>query len=428
MKADNQNNNQYDAFNEAFRQKLKELPLSLDDSIWTEIEAKLQHSKKRVIPFWFWLSGGAAVAGIALLFFFLPLSNHQNTFTNTSTSRPEKSFSKPNLVHFNTYSAIANAMPLTKGIAATASRISISKKKSFGTNSSSTFQTVVNQPKIDSVESLAKISVATIENNKQKIENQLSNSSDTTSNTKLQMETSLPDLAIVNNHENQPDKKRKANGIRLSAAVGAADGASDFSTNSLFNSSLNFVQIVSTSANLSYLMTPADFTTVHYDVPLSFGISVQLPLKNNWEIESGLTYTYLTTYFENGKMQRNDAVLHLHYIGIPINLVKLILKNNRWDLYISGGGMIEKGIRSNYIQHQYFGNQMYTTTVLSNITGIQESINAATGVNYKLQKHWSLYFEPKIAYFFNNNQPISIRTKQPVTIGLTAGLRFELNP
>lgn len=428
MKTDNQNINPHDAFNDAFRQKLKELPLSLDDSAWTEIEAKLQRSKKRVIPFWFWLSGGAAVAGIALLFFFLPFSHHQNTVTTSSTPQPEKSPSISNLTHSNTYSAMSSSMPSTKKIAPKASRIRISMKKNFGANGSSSFQTVVNQPEIDSVESRTKISMATKEDHTQKIENQLSNSSDTVSDAILQKARSLPDLASVTNLENQAEKKSKATGIRLSAAVGTAGGSSNFSVNSMLNSSLDVVQTGKAFTNVSYLLTPADFTSIHFDVPLSFGISVQLPLKNNWKIESGLTYTYLTTYFENGGVQRNDAVLHLHYIGIPINLVKQIWKSNRWDLYFSGGGMIEKGIRSNYIQHQYFGNQIYTTTVLSNITGIQESINAATGVNYQLQKHWSLYFEPKIAYFFNNNQPISIRTNQPVTVGLTAGLRFELNP
>jgi hypothetical protein len=286
----------------------------------------------------------------------------------------------------------------------------------------------VNQPKGNSVDSLAKISMATKEDNKQKIENQSSNLSDTISDSKLQKVTSLPDLANINNSENRSEKKSKANGILLSAAFGTADGAPNFTGNSLLNSSLDYVQIVTTSTNFSNVMAPADFTSVRYDVPLSFGISVQFPLKNNWKIESGLTYTYLTTYFENGGMQRNDAVLHLHYIGIPINLVKQIWKNNLWNLYFSGGGMIEKGMRSNYIQHQYSGNQTYTTTVRSNIAGIQESVNAAIGVNYQLQKHWSFYFEPKIAYFFNDNQPISIRTKQPVTLGFTAGLRFELNP
>jgi len=70
-------------------------------------------------------------------------------------------------------------------------------------------------------------------------------------------------------------------------------------------------------------------------------------------------------------------------------------------------------------------NQTNTTTSSSNIEGIQWSVNGAVGVNYNIQRNFGIFFEPKISYFFDDNQPISARTAYPVVIGLMAGIRFQ---
>ena len=88
--------------------------------------------------------------------------------------------------------------------------------------------------------------------------------------------------------------------------------------------------------------------------------------------------------------------------------------------------MVEKGLRSIYIQNEYIGSQIITTDARTKIDGFQWSVNAMLGGMYNLYRNIGIYFEPKFSYYFDNDQPISARTDQPVVFGLTAGVRFKL--
>jgi hypothetical protein len=172
-------------------------------------------------------------------------------------------------------------------------------------------------------------------------------------------------------------------------------------------------------------MKQNDFSNIIYSTPISVGLILRKNITKTWSLESGLVYTYLLTTFENTVVQQNNAKLHLHYIGVPLNLIAQLWNNPKWEIYLSGGGMMEKGIRSVYVQNQYINNQTITTTTSTNIEGIQWSVNGAVGLAYKIQQNIGLFFEPKISYYYNNNQPISARTEYPVVFGLSAGVRFK---
>jgi hypothetical protein len=172
-------------------------------------------------------------------------------------------------------------------------------------------------------------------------------------------------------------------------------------------------------------MTPNDFSQKTFMAPLSFGLIIRKNIGSSIGLETGLVYTYLSSTFEEQTTSHSDAQLSLHYVGIPLNLIVPVWKNPKWEVYLSGGGMVEKGLRSIYIQNQYFGNQVITTDARTKIDGFQWSVNAAIGTTYKIQRNIGIYFEPKFSYFLENNQPVSARTDQPIVIGLTAGLRYK---
>ena len=87
--------------------------------------------------------------------------------------------------------------------------------------------------------------------------------------------------------------------------------------------------------------------------------------------------------------------------------------------------MAEKGLRSIYTENEYIEDRTITTKTITNIDGLQWSVNGAIGTTYKFQRNWGIYFEPKVSHYFDNNQPISARTNQPTVIGLTAGIRYQ---
>jgi len=71
------------------------------------------------------------------------------------------------------------------------------------------------------------------------------------------------------------------------------------------------------------------------------------------------------------------------------------MENQKWGVYGSGGAMVEKGLRSVYVQNQHVGNQIITTTASTKIEGLQWSLNAALGVTYNIYKDIDIYLEPK---------------------------------
>ncbi|MDR1592925.1 MAG: PorT family protein [Prevotellaceae bacterium] len=152
-----------------------------------------------------------------------------------------------------------------------------------------------------------------------------------------------------------------------------------------------------------------------YGLPLSAKFIVRKDINTRWAIESGLSYTYLSTKY---KWNRNTVNQQLHYIGIPLNAICYVVSRPAWDIYTSAGGMVEKGVYASI-------NRSDNRTTKANMSGLQWSVNGAVGVTYKLRKGVGLFFEPQIGYFFDNGQPESIRTAGSVSFGLGIGLRFN---
>lgn len=170
---------------------------------------------------------------------------------------------------------------------------------------------------------------------------------------------------------------------------------------------------------------PEAFSNVDCAPPLSFGFTVRKNLNNRIALESGLVYTYLYSKMNESGSVGYRATLGLHYLGIPVNLVVKLWDNPNWNVYVSGGFMVEKGLRSLYHLKAYRLDEHKTETVRSGIHGLQGSLNLSVGVSYRIYRDWSLYLEPRYSYYFDNNQPVSYRTENTTLIGVGAGVRFE---
>ena len=168
-----------------------------------------------------------------------------------------------------------------------------------------------------------------------------------------------------------------------------------------------------------------DFSNITHRPPFSFGITARKSLGKSGGLESGLAYIYLASRYEWSGYNVHQG---LHYVGIPVNMVVYLWKSNpNWRIYLSGGCMVEKGLRGIYRQERMReGEHRITTVKSSSINGWQWSLNSALGVNYRLEKGWGIYFEPCVGYSLDCNQPVSIRTETPVYFGINLGLNFEL--
>jgi len=237
----------------------------------------------------------------------------------------------------------------------------------------------------------------------------------------------LLDISLVENKadDDETDAK-KIDKWLLAAAFGtvAAGGSND--ANYKYDDasySLRKSAIVGESdqSTISY-MSKTDFTNLQHRPPFSFGIKACKNFGQYIGVESGLVYTYLASRFEWSGYHTNQ---NLHYIGIPANFVLYMGRSkSNWRFYLSGGGMVEKGLRNTSRQVRQMGSETRITTIKTPIEGLQWSLNGAMGVNYRLEKGWGIYFEPHIGYSFDCKQPVNIRTEYPIYVGINFGLHY----
>jgi len=170
-----------------------------------------------------------------------------------------------------------------------------------------------------------------------------------------------------------------------------------------------------------------------YSMPISFGVGVRFPLSKSLSIGTGLTYSFMERTFQglytkvddNGSVQTQiNTEIHngLHYVGIPLNLYYNFLSGDRLSLYGYGGGALEKGIANRFRINDGNNHILYKESV----SGVQFSVGAGFGVGFKIIDNVSLYIDPSVRYFFDCNQPTSIRTQQPLMFNFEVGVRVDL--
>ena len=111
-------------------------------------------------------------------------------------------------------------------------------------------------------------------------------------------------------------------------------------------------------------------------------------------------------------------------LGIPLNLVVYVWRNQRWNVYLSGGFMMEKGLQAVHSGYIAGNGTTISKSKKEDIHGMQWSVNASVGAAYRFYGDWSLYFEPRFSHYFDCDQPASIRTDKPLGFGLSAGIRY----
>lgn len=167
-----------------------------------------------------------------------------------------------------------------------------------------------------------------------------------------------------------------------------------------------------------------------YGIPVSFGAGVKIDFTKRWSVGVGANYTLLTRKFygtytkvntgEPNEKISSDIRNSQHFIGIPLNVYYNILNKDRINLYAYAGGTVEKCVSDEY--------SLMNTDIhhSEKIEGVQLSVNTGFGVEFMLGKHLGIYLDPSIRYYFDCNQPKSIRTAQPLMFGFEMGFRARL--
>jgi len=403
-----------DRFSEYIRDRLNDHRIPVDDSCWEAIESRSKQKRSFSIQ---WIAGLIAAAVIAMIVFILfpRTENHSEEELITHTEKvtpPTLPVQKQEILPVEETNAV-NTISVVKPVVA----------KTVSSKESEEDRIVTEDILTDNESDLPPVDKSKDQTAEKEKGSDIGPKEDKHRKTPQRNQTRL-----------QTTTAKKGNNSWLIAALVGTGGASaqfidhppmyDYETPSEtpgpgtnpdpshpgeFNNSKN----------------PEDYPDIDHAIPISVGVTVRKKLSNRIALESGLVYTYLSSKLKTGHGMHHEGRLGLHYLGVPLNLVVTVWEQPKWNIYISAGGMAEKGLRSIYKQDRYDKLELISTTEKTSIDGLAWSINGSIGVSYRFIKDWSFYVEPRISYYFDTNQPISIRTEHATSFGLAGGIRFQ---
>lgn len=163
--------------------------------------------------------------------------------------------------------------------------------------------------------------------------------------------------------------------------------------------------------------------------PIQVGVTLAYSFTDRLSLESGLTYSCLISDLSSGTDKGNYRIRQsLHYLGLPLNLRYDFLKINRFSMYSSLGGQMEKCVSGKTVTDYFsMGEKISSEKGKIMVEPLQWSVNAHLGAQYSFTGWAGIYLEAGAAYYFRNNSPVNcIYSERPLNFSLRAGVRFSL--
>lgn len=168
-------------------------------------------------------------------------------------------------------------------------------------------------------------------------------------------------------------------------------------------------------------------TDIKHRLPVRAGISFTYRLNDRLGIESGISYTNLTSDIREGSEDHYlTARQRLHYIGIPLNMKYRILSWKRLSLYASAGVLAEKCVSANLDREVVLDRQTTgSETEKLHEKPMQWSANASLGLQCDIIEPVGLFVEPGISYYFKDGTTLqTIYKDKPLNMNLNLGIRL----
>lgn len=168
-----------------------------------------------------------------------------------------------------------------------------------------------------------------------------------------------------------------------------------------------------------------------HKIPVKIGLTARYNITGRLGVETGLTYSILSSSVKIGNSETgknwSTGSQTLHYLGIPLNISFNILNSRYVNIYVTGGGMMEKSISGSIKTDEYVdGKFARTLTAKISPKGLQWSVNAAAGVQANILPQLGFFVEPGVSHHFKNGSRVrSIYTDKPTDFSLGFGLRYS---
>lgn len=234
-------------------------------------------------------------------------------------------------------------------------------------------------------------------------------------------------------------EKRLKLGLALSNVTGNSSSSSEYAalygspvtrqihsfseTSGDFPDSYGYVSVLQSNEGREVSSSVKNYQPVQVGVTLAYSFTDRLSL------ESGLTYSCLISDLSSGTDNGNYRIRQsLHYLGLPLSLRYDFLKINRFSMYSSLGGQMEKCVSGKTVTDYFsMGEKISSEKGKIMVEPLQWSVNAHVGAQYSFTGWTGIYLEAGAAYYFRNNSPVNcIYSERPLNFSLRAGVRFSL--
>ena len=178
--------------------------------------------------------------------------------------------------------------------------------------------------------------------------------------------------------------------------------------------------------------------TSRHQMPITWSLALKYKLNNRFGLESGLSYSCLTSDFEMGAddhlgmgsdahLGKNAISEHqtIHYLGIPMKGIYVMYGGKLWNLYGSIGLTTEIPVHSTLRSNYYIYGQHEASDKTTIRAPWQFSTNFGIGLQIHLTPNIGLFTEPSLQYFIPMQSDIeTYRTEHPFTFSLPLGIKF----
>ena len=171
-------------------------------------------------------------------------------------------------------------------------------------------------------------------------------------------------------------------------------------------------------------------TEYKHHLPVRIGVKVGYAISERLSIESGFTYTHLSSDIKSGSDDNYfTGEQKLNYVGIPLGVKYNALMFKRFSLYGTANALLEKCVSGN-VTNNYVINKATNKTETHTIGSkpLQFSVGASVGMQVDILDNVGIYAEPGLSYHFNDHSSLqTIYKEKPLNFNLSVGIRYTIN-
>ena len=417
-----------DQWTQRLRNHLADIEAPVPDDLWEKIEARLPKEvasttpkkEARIVPLWArWAAAAVIVGGLVILW-------------NVKSGM------------WNENSLLSSKSETTKKTSAEKTPALMKSKKSEESESSESIEQGVKAPTLlaeeipmESEKKVEEMPLVPVSSEEKPNEPILPVSSEEKSNESIQP---ISSEKKPNDSEKSPENVIRELNQKIAAYKQRRSGSATinlYASNGFGNQSYRNGVLMSQEllSNYDYYRNPDSHGTrvgnspvylanheerQNFYQPISFGLSVNIPISSKFSVSTGVVYTRLSSDFTSiANSLVYERQQKLHYVGIPLTVQYNVWQWYGLNVYATAGGQADFNVKA------YMTTEGIETKLEKD--DWQWSVNAALGVQYNFIPQLGIYVEPGIKHYFDNGSHIQNYFKhRPTNFNLQIGLRLNM--